>query len=296
MGSQSSTALESSSWTEPRSGSVEKNIRFGNRPGLSCLSRDMTTLAWLGAFAIGLSLGLLGSGGSILTVPVLLYLVGQDEKVAIGGSLFVVGSIAAAGGAQYAWKRKVDWTSVLWFGVPGMVGTYGGAALGGLVSGTLQLAVFALVMLAAAVFMLRPPRLELQPEPPPDRSRWKIVLEGLSVGVLTGFVGVGGGFLIVPALVLLGGLPMGLAVGTSLVIITLKSAAGFVKYLDVLDRLGLALDWPVLATVSVLGLAGSFAGRQLGGKISDGKLRRIFAIFLLLVGGWILVQSVPDLF
>jgi uncharacterized membrane protein YfcA len=258
----------------------------------------MTTLAWLGAFAIGLSLGLLGSGGSILTVPVLLYLVGQDEKVAIGGSLFVVGAIAAAGGIQYAWKRQVDWRSVLWFGVPGMVGTYGGAALGGLVSGTVQLAVFALVMLAAAGLMIKPPRLaDRETEgAPPTRSRWKIVSEGLAVGVLTGFVGVGGGFLIVPALVLLGGLPMSLAVGTSLVIIALKSFTGFIKYLDVLSDLDLALDWSVLASVSVIGLVGSFAGRRLGGRISDTKLRRVFAVFLVLVGLWILVQSVPDLF
>lgn len=257
----------------------------------------MTTFAWLGAFAIGLSLGLLGSGGSILTVPVLLYLVGQDEKVAIGGSLFVVGSIAAAGGLQYAWKRQVDWRSVLWFGVPGMVGTYGGAALGGLVSGTVQLAVFALVMLAAAVLMMRPPRLvdQAREGDTVQRSRGKIVLDGLAVGVLTGFVGVGGGFLIVPALVLLGGLPMNLAVGTSLVVIALKSFTGLVKYLDVLDRLGLALDWTVLATVTAVGLVGSFAGRRLGGKIPDAKLRRLFAIFLVLVGCWILIQSVPDL-
>ena len=258
-------------------------------------------LAWLGALAIGLSLGLLGSGGSILTVPVLVYLVGQDEKVAIGGSLFVVGAIAAVGGAQYAWKRRIDWRSVLWFGVPGMAGTYGGAALAEHVSGTLQLAVFALVMLAAAVAMVRngrrnaEPTEEVENETGPPRRRWKIVLEGLAVGVLTGFVGVGGGFLIVPALTVLGGLPMSLAVGTSLVIIALKSAAGFVKYLDVLAGQDLALDWTVLLTLTAVGIAGSFAGRRLGGRMSERTLRLAFGLFLFAVGGWILWRSVPEL-
>lgn len=263
-------------------------------------------LAWLGALAIGLSLGLLGSGGSILTVPVLVYLIGQDEKVAIGGSLFVVGAIAAVGGLQYALRRLVDWRSVLWFGLPGMAGTYGGAALAEYVSGTLQLAVFALVMLAAAVSMLR--RSPAKPaegggEPAAAtaqandgrRRRSSQALDGIGVGVLTGFVGVGGGFLIVPALTVLGGLSMTLAVGTSLVIIALKSFTGFAKYLEVLASVGLTLDWPVLGTLTGVGIAGSFAGRWLGRRISEERLRRLFGLFLVVVGGWILWQSVPEL-
>ncbi|MEM7588291.1 MAG: TSUP family transporter, partial [Acidobacteriota bacterium] len=107
-------------------------------------------LAWLGALAIGLALGLLGSGGSILTVPVLIYLVGQDEKIAIAGSLCIVGAIAAAGGAQFAFRQQVSWRNVGLFGLPGMIGTYGGAWLGGQVAGIVQLAVFAVVMLLAA--------------------------------------------------------------------------------------------------------------------------------------------------
>lgn len=107
-------------------------------------------LGALGALAIGLSLGLLGSGGSIVTVPVLVYLVGQEEKTAIAGSLFIVGSIALGGGALYAWKRAVDWRSVLFFGLPGMAGTWGGAWLSRFVSGPLQLSVFAAVALLAA--------------------------------------------------------------------------------------------------------------------------------------------------
>lgn len=251
-------------------------------------------LPWLGALAIGLALGLLGSGGSILTVPVLVYLLGQDEKTAIAGSLFIVGAIAAAGGVQFAWRQRVDWRSVLLFGLPGMAGTYLGAWLGGLVSGALQLAVFAGVMLLAAALMFRPPVVKDGPHSP--RSGWKVALDGVAVGILTGFVGVGGGFLIVPALVLLGGLPMHLAVGTSLVIITLKSFTGFAKYLDVLGDLGLALDWRILLIVTGVGVAGSFAGRLLGNRISQARLQRIFALFLVVIGLWILVQSVPEVF
>ncbi|MEO1086681.1 MAG: sulfite exporter TauE/SafE family protein, partial [Acidobacteriota bacterium] len=172
------------------------------------------TLAWIGALAIGLSLGALGSGGSILTVPVLVYLVGQDEKTAIAGSLFIVGAIATAGGAQFAVRRLVSWRSVVLFGLPGMAGTLAGAWLGGLVSGTVQLGVFAMVMLLAAGLMFRPPVGDTAESAP--RAGGRVALDGLAVGVLTGFVGVGGGFLIVPALVLLGGLSMHLAVGTSL--------------------------------------------------------------------------------
>ena len=107
-------------------------------------------LAWLGAAAIGLSLGLLGSGGSILTVPVLVYLVGQPEKVAIAGSLAIVGGISLIAALPWTWKRQVDWRNVAWFGVPGMVGTWMGAWLSTWLSGALQLLVFAVVMLLAA--------------------------------------------------------------------------------------------------------------------------------------------------
>ena len=251
-------------------------------------------LAWIGALAIGLALGLLGSGGSILTVPVLIYWLGQDEKTAIAGSLFVVGAIAAAGGAQFAARRLVSWRSVVLFGLPGMAGTFAGAWLGGRVAGAVQLAVFALVMLLAAVLMVRPPMLPSTQAT--VRASWRIAGDGLTVGILTGFVGVGGGFLIVPALVLLGGLSMHLAVGTSLVIIALKSFTGFFGYLDVLQHLDLKLDWPVLGTVTGVGIVGSFAGKSIGARFSQGRLQRVFAVFLVLLGLLILWQTVSELF
>lgn len=250
-------------------------------------------LTWLGALAIGLALGLLGSGGSILTVPVLVYLAGQDEKSAIAGSLLIVGAVAAIGGLRFAWKKNVDWSSVLYFGVPGMAGTYWGAWLGGQVSGTVQLVTFALVLLVAAAMMARP--LHLPDHPVKGRrSVIKIGFEGLMVGLLTGFVGVGGGFLIVPALVMLGGLPMHLAIGTSLVIIALKSSTGFFKYLSVLTDLGQTLDWSILGLITLVAVAGTFAGQKLGGQLSPTLLRRVFAGSLLMIASAILWQALPE--
>ncbi|WP_284327034.1 sulfite exporter TauE/SafE family protein, partial [Deinococcus metallilatus] len=186
-------------------------------------------LAWIGAALIGLSLGLLGSGGSILTVPVLVYLVGEPEKLAIAESLAIVGAISLFGAIPYALKRQIDWRSVLWFGIPGVAGTYLGAALSVYLSGVAQLMLFAVVMLLAAIMMFRPGGAQPEAATNHKRSPLKIGAEGLVVGVLTGLVGVGGGFLIIPALVLLGGLPMSLAVGTSLLIIAAKSFVGFYK-------------------------------------------------------------------
>ena len=252
--------------------------------------------ALLGAVAVGLVLGLLGSGGSILTVPVLVYLAGQPEKVAIAESLAIVGAIAAVGAVPYARQRLVDWHSVLYFGVPGVVGTYGGAALSAFVPGAVQLALFAVVMLVAAALMARGRR---EPAPagaaPPARQplAW-IAAEGLLVGVLTGLVGVGGGFLIVPALVLLGGLSMRRAVGTSLLIIAAKSAAGFWKYLDVLAEAGQGVDGRLIGVFAAIGIAGSFVGNAVSQRVPQAQLRRGFAAFLVAMGVFILYREAPS--
>jgi hypothetical protein len=250
-------------------------------------------LAWPGAIAIGLSLGLLGSGGSILTVPVLVYLLGQPEKLAIAGSLAIVGTIAAFGSIPHIRAGQVHWRSVLLFGVPGMAGTWLGAWLSGYVSGAFQLALFAVVMLVASVLMLRP--IDCSAPVATPRAQWKVTVDGLLVGIVTGLVGVGGGFLVVPALVLLGGLTMRRAVATSLVIIALKSFSGFYKYLDLLATEGLALDLDVLLLVSALGIVGSLVGSVLAGRIPQERLKKAFGVFLVVMGGFILVQSVPAL-
>ncbi len=249
-------------------------------------------LALLGAVAIGLSLGLLGSGGSILTVPVLHYLLGQPEKLAIAGSLLVVGLIAAAASLPYARSRQVDWSNVWWFGVPGMAGAWVGATLAHWVPGPVQLALFAGVMLLAAWRMLRGGVVEPAARTP---NRAIVVAGGLGVGALSGLVGVGGGFLIVPALVLIAGVPMVSAVGTSLAIIALNAFTGFAKYLDVLESESLDLDWKTLLAIAAVGIVGSYAGNRLGRRLPQAMLRRVFGGFLVLMGLFIAVEVGPRL-
>ena len=249
-------------------------------------------LTLLGALAIGLSLGLLGSGGSILTVPVLHYLVGQPEKLAIGGSLLVVGLIATAAAVPYALSRQVDWRNVAWFGLPGMAGAWLGATLAHWVPGPVQLALFSLVMLIAAWRMLRG---GVTQRPNHRPRRLAVIAGGIGVGILSGLVGVGGGFLIVPALVVLAGVSMAGAVGTSLVVIALNSYTGFIKYLGVLQQQSLELDWRVLLTVASIGVLGSFAGHRLGRRLPQATLRRLFGVLLVAMGLVIAVDAGPRL-
>lgn len=250
-------------------------------------------LALLGALAIGLSLGLLGSGGSILTVPVLHYLVGHPEKLAIGGSLLVVGLIAASASVPYALQRQVDWRNVVRFGVPGMLGAWLGATLARWVPGPVQLVAFAAVMLVAAWRMLSSGVAGRGQGNEPRRLA--VVAGGFGVGALSGLVGVGGGFLIVPALVLLAGVPMASAVGTSLAVIALNAFTGFARYLDVLERESLQLDWAVLFAVAGVGIAGSFAGHRLGRRLPQALLRKAFGVFLVAMGLFVAFEAGPRL-
>ena len=245
--------------------------------------------AWLGALLIGITLGLLGSGGSILTVPVLVYLVGEPDKLAIAESLGIVTLISLVGSIPFAVKKLIDWRSVLLFGIPGMAGAYGGAYLSKFLPGPIQLVLFAGVMLVAAVMMFR--RKIVRDAPPMPHAAWKVILEGMAVGVLTGLVGVGGGFLIVPALVLLGGLSMHLAVGTSLAIIGLKSLTGFYKYIDVLREAGQFIHWDLVLLFGALGIVGSIVGNIVGKRVPHEKLRIGFAAFLVAMGAFILWQN-----
>ena len=253
----------------------------------------MIIWSWIGALLIGLTLGLLGSGGSILTVPVLVYLVGEPDKIAIAESLGIVTIISLVGGIPFALKKLIDWRSVLLFGIPGMAGAYGGAYLSKFMPGSVQLLLFAGVMLLAAVMMFR--RASPSKASGTRHAAWKIGLEGFVVGVLTGLVGVGGGFLIVPALVLLGGLPMHLAVGTSLAIIALKSISGFYKYIDVLQDAGQSIDWSLVLLFGAIGIAGSILGKMVGERISQEHLKKGFAVFLVVMGVFILWQNAGTL-
>jgi uncharacterized protein len=252
----------------------------------------VTALGWLGAALVGLALGLLGSGGSTLTVPILVYVVGLEEKTAIASSLAIVGSVALAGGLLAVARGRVDRRSVLWFGLPGMAGTALGAELARFVPGALQLVVFALFMLGAATLMWRG---GVAVEDAPRRSAWKLALDGVGVGAATGFVGIGGGFLIVPALVVVGGLPMSLAVGTSLILIAMNAFVGFWRYLPTLAALGLSLDRGVLAAFIAVGATTSLLGNHLGGRLPQRRLRRLFAASLVGLGLFVLARSLDRL-
>jgi len=245
-----------------------------------------------GALIVGLSLGLLGSGGSILTVPILVYILGQDEKVAIASSLAIVALISAVGVIPFIQERLVQWRTALIFGAPGIVGTYAGAAVSAYVSGNVQMLVFAVVMFGAAYFMLKPGKPKACEK---DPSLHLISAEGFVVGAVTGFVGVGGGFLIVPALVLLTGLTMQQAVATSLVIITAKSVAGFAKYVEIVGNLNLNIDYGVIVFFAVAGIAGSLVGGRIACRLPQDKLKTGFGVFLIAMAVFILTQSAPGL-
>ena len=238
--------------------------------------------ALFGALAIGLSLGLLGSGGSILTVPVLHYLLGQPEQEAIAGSLLVVGIIALAAMVPHARAGQVDWRNVVRFGLPGMAGAWAGATAAHFVPGILQLAGFVAAMLAAAWRMASTTPVDAASGSRGDRPL-AVVAGGFGVGALSGMVGVGGGFLIVPALVLLARVSLAQAVGTSLAVIAINATTGFARYLGVLDAQGLTLDWGALLLVAGVGIVGSQLGHRIGRRLPQRVVRRTFALVLVLV-------------
>ncbi|MES1192514.1 MAG: sulfite exporter TauE/SafE family protein [Steroidobacter sp.] len=246
-------------------------------------------LAWLGAVLIGLSLGLLGSGGSIITVPVLVYLAGEPGKIAIAESLGIVSVIAGVGALNHVRHRHVDWRSVWLAGLPAMLGSYAGAWVSQFISARMQLILFAIVMLIAGWRMYMN---AMRTDWRPSYCRPGCLLAlGLGVGILSGIVGVGGGFLIVPALILLGGLNMSMAVGSSLMIICLSSAIGFSKQLHLLYASGVHLNWNTFALFVVLGIIGSLAGPPIRSKLPQPQLQKIYAVAVVIMAGLILWKS-----
>ena len=236
------------------------------------------------AVAIGLSLGLLGGGGSILTVPVLVYVLGYAAKPAIAMSLLVVGVTSLIGAALHWRLGNVRAGMAFTFGLFAMIGAYAGAKLSVLLSGSAQLVLLAVVMTAAAASMLR------SRNEPDSSASWHPALfisVALGVGALTGLVGVGGGFLVVPALALLARVPMRQAVGTSLLVIAMNASSGFAGYLGTVD-----LDWSFLIGFTIAAVAGALAGTALITHVPQAALKRGFAVLLLATGGFVLFNNI----
>jgi uncharacterized membrane protein YfcA len=249
-------------------------------------------------------LGLFGSGGSIMATPALLYLLAVAPKSAIAMSLGIV-AVTATIPALDNWRRgNVDVSVAAVFGLFGVAGTCAGARLGVETPVVIQLVVFALVMYAAAWRMLKPARLVVPASGGATVSASggaavlpctglfspcmaHMALHGVGVGVLTGFVGVGGGFLIVPALVLLSRIPMKIAVGTSLAIVAVKSYAGFAGYMGAVP-----IDWALMGGFTAVTVVASFVGTRIAHRFSQDALKRGFAVFLLFVASYILLKSV----
>jgi uncharacterized membrane protein YfcA len=239
------------------------------------------------AVFVGVALGLLGGGGSILTVPLLAYVAGMDAKQAIATSLLVVGVTSAIGAISHARAGRVQWRTGLIFGVSGMAGAYGGGLLAQFIPGTVLLIGFAVMMIATAVAMLRG-RKHVEVAGSGHRLPVpKIIAEGLVVGLVTGLVGAGGGFLVVPALALLGGLPMPIAVGTSLVVIAMKSFAGLGGYLS-----SVQIDWAVALGVTAAAVVGALLGARLTARVDPDALRKAFGWFVLAMSSVILAQEI----
>lgn len=260
----------------------------------------MSVFAVAASLATGLMLGLFGSGGSIITLPALMYLLGVEAKPAIAMSLGIVAVTAAIGAGDHWRKGNVNLGVAGVFAVFGAVGTYAGARLGVVTPAAVQLGLFALVMYAAAWRMLRPSTVPARTAAAqihgdgtiaalgglPVGRIGHIALHGLLVGALTGLVGVGGGFMIVPALVLLSGLPMKQAVGTSLAVVAAKSVVGFVGYVD-----AVAVDYVLMTTFTAIAVCGGFVGSYLAGRLPADLIKRGFAWFLVAIATLILVEQ-----
>lgn len=254
----------------------------------------ITLLGHALAALIGASLGLIGGGGSILAVPVLVYVMGVPTKAAIAMSLMIVGTVSLVAAIPHWRMGNVRFKTALLFGPAAMVGAYLGARLAALplITDTVQMGLFAMTMLFAAVLMVRrrgrsPEHHELETTDHSKRHRWLwIALEGVGVGVLTGLVGVGGGFAIVPALVLLGNVPMKQATGTSLLIIAMKSVTGFLGYLG-----QVSLNWPLMLSFTIAAALGTVIGVRLVPHIKAQSLQKGFGYFLFVMAGFILWQN-----
>jgi hypothetical protein len=257
----------------------------------------MTAMELLAGTLTGLLLGLLGSGGSIVTLPALIYLAEVDVKPAMAMTFGIVAITAAFATIQHGRKGRVKLQVAAVFGLTGMTGTYLGARLGVWMPDMLQMVLFASIMLLAAWRMCaNQPLQQAVMRPALNTVQFcfslpHIAVHGVAIGVLTGMVGVGGGFLIVPALVLLSGLSIRDAVGTSLVVVSMKSMAGFAGYVGKID-----IDYGTMLGFALVAIIGSLAGVLLSNRIPGEKLKVVFSISLALMAGAILIDSGFEMF
>ena len=259
----------------------------------------MIILAAVLALFIGGAVGLLGGGGSILTTPLLIYVLDFDAKQAITASLFVVAVTSVFGLIAHARAGRVRWKTGLIFGTAGMVGAFIGGQVGALLPGTLLLAAFSVMMGITAVAMIRGRKQVKGHGPHKGLPIFRIILDGLVVGLVTGLVGAGGGFLVVPALALLGGLPMANAVATSLLVVAMKSFAGFFGYaLQFGDGSFVSfnpeteINWPITLLVTGMAVIGALISSRLIGRIHPDKLRKAFGWFVFVMAIFILSQQI----
>jgi uncharacterized membrane protein YfcA len=263
----------------------------------------LTVFGLLASTVIGISLGLIGGGGSILTVPVLVYLFNVDPVLATAYSLFIVGLSSLVGAFPKYKAGMIDLKTALVFGVPSIIAVFlTRKVLVPAIPATLfeiagvsvtkalaMMILFAVLMVAASVSMIRDKKKEEQATDEPRVFNYPmILLEGAVVGVLTGLVGAGGGFLIIPALVMLSKLPMKQAVGTSLLIIAAKSLIGFTG--DVMENAD-KMDWTLLSVVTALAVVGIFIGNQLSKKVDGAALKKGFGWFVLVMGIYIIIKE-----
>lgn len=237
---------------------------------------------------IGLSLGLIGGGGSIITVPVLVYVLGVEAHEAIGMSLAVVGATSLIGAGLHYRRGNLQLKTGLTFGAAGVVGALAGSPLTRLLSPPVLMLTFATLMLVIAILMLRRKpsgndEIESAEQIP---SVWKAITAGFAVGILTGFLGVGGGFLIVPALVMFGGLRMKDAIGTSLFVILLNCVAGLIGHASRSN-----FNWSLTAKVTSLAVAGTILGTLLSHRVAANKLQKGFAVFVLTVAVFLMAKN-----
>jgi uncharacterized membrane protein YfcA len=243
-------------------------------------------LTLLAAVFIGLALGLFGSGGSILTVPVLLYLLHLPEKLAIATALGIVALISAVALQPYLWRGHLHWPLLAQLALPGMLGAWAGSYASQFLDGRWQLLLLAVLMVLSAINMWRQQLWNF-----PLQHLWQLLLAGTLLGGLTGLIGVGGGFLIVPLLLAFTRLTVQSAIGCSLALIVLQSSSGFISHYWQLQQQGQQIDLKLIAMIGGVGALGSLFALVVSGKLPQLLLRRGFALLLVLLGLLISVRS-----